>query len=267
MREANNEILHKCLENLIECSTLPWTHAIVWQCRFPRWSFHGGFCRGAEAVGTDSERFFKISMDQRLGFHDDLPGHASMISRAVWVTDTNGSMRKWERCRWGRVFGIRTFLCIPLRSSSVLELASTEIIHCYNGWEQDIDLDHPALQRLRFPFTPSQWEELEHQALIFKYIISAGYNYLQMDLHEDRKIDPEQGRCRRIGGKKKSCSKEDYPDSKNDEMLHETTENEKQNRGKEKISVSKCSWPSLTESSDSSIDTTSSYSSGYSCPS
>ncbi|KAJ7955972.1 Growth-regulating factor-like protein [Quillaja saponaria] len=98
--------------------------------------------------------------------------------------------------------------------------------------------------RSRFPFTASQWQELEHQALIFKYMASGipippdllfsinrntldsslssrisshqpqhlGWNYLQMGL--GRKIDPEPGRCRRTDGKKWRCSKEAYPDSK-----------------------------------------------------
>lgn len=95
----------------------------------------------------------------------------------------------------------------------------------------------------RFPFTASQWQELEHQALIFKYMISGmpippdllytvrrsldsslssklllhqpqhiGWNCFQMGF--GRKIDPEPGRCRRTDGKKWRCSKEAYPDSK-----------------------------------------------------
>ncbi|KAE9601594.1 putative transcription factor interactor and regulator C3H-WRC/GRF family [Lupinus albus] len=98
--------------------------------------------------------------------------------------------------------------------------------------------------RNSFPFTPSQWQELEHQALIYKHMASGvsippdlifpikrsyldsplssrllphqpqhfGWNYLQMGL--GRKIDPEPGRCRRTDGKKWRCSKEAYPDSK-----------------------------------------------------
>ncbi|CAL5199189.1 unnamed protein product [Lathyrus oleraceus] len=95
--------------------------------------------------------------------------------------------------------------------------------------------------RNRYPFTPSQWQELEHQALIYKYMASGinippdllftikksyldstrlsphqsqhfGWNYLPMGL--GRKIDPEPGRCRRTDGKKWRCSKEAYPDSK-----------------------------------------------------
>ncbi|KAF8034036.1 hypothetical protein BT93_C0345 [Corymbia citriodora subsp. variegata] len=102
----------------------------------------------------------------------------------------------------------------------------------------------------RFPFTASQWQELEHQALIYKYLISGipipsdllfslkrspscfdsspfspkflshqpqhvgavGWNCFQMGL--GKKIDPEPGRCRRTDGKKWRCSKEAYPDSK-----------------------------------------------------
>ncbi|OIV99728.1 hypothetical protein TanjilG_26066 [Lupinus angustifolius] len=99
-------------------------------------------------------------------------------------------------------------------------------------------------RRNKFPFTPSQWQELEHQALIYKYIASGisippdlifsikrsyldspissrllphhpqhfRWNYLPMGL--GRKIDPEPGRCRRTDGKKWRCSKEAYPDSK-----------------------------------------------------
>ncbi|KAJ4845356.1 hypothetical protein Tsubulata_028005 [Turnera subulata] len=98
--------------------------------------------------------------------------------------------------------------------------------------------------RSRLPFTASQWQELEHQALIFKYMVSGipippdllfairrscldsplssklfprqpphiGWSCFQMGL--GRKIDPEPGRCRRTDGKKWRCSKEAYPDSK-----------------------------------------------------
>ncbi|KAJ9538536.1 hypothetical protein OSB04_031269 [Centaurea solstitialis] len=96
----------------------------------------------------------------------------------------------------------------------------------------------------RYPFTASQWQELEHQALFYKYMISGmpippdllftikrsldsstklilhhqpphpsiGWNCFQMGF--GRKIDPEPGRCRRTDGKKWRCSKEAYPDSK-----------------------------------------------------
>ncbi|XP_059633213.1 growth-regulating factor 1-like isoform X2 [Cornus florida] len=97
--------------------------------------------------------------------------------------------------------------------------------------------------RNRLPFTPSQWQELEHQALIFRYMVSGvpipsdllftikrsldsplspklilqepqhiGWNCFQMGF--GRKIDPEPWRCRRTDGKKWRCSKEAYPDSK-----------------------------------------------------
>lgn len=93
----------------------------------------------------------------------------------------------------------------------------------------------------RFPFTASQWQELEHQALFFKYMASGlpippdlllsikrssldssnlfsrppqnlGWNSFQMGL--GKKFDPEPDRCRRTDGKKWRCSKEAYQDSK-----------------------------------------------------
>ncbi|KAJ0755669.1 putative transcription factor interactor and regulator C3H-WRC/GRF family [Helianthus annuus] len=103
-------------------------------------------------------------------------------------------------------------------------------------------------------FTASQWEELEQQALIYKYMVSGvpvptdlilsvrrslyntsasslsnqhtsslgiwegssfPYNQLyQIGGYGGRKIDLEPGRCRRTDGKKWRCSKEAYPDSK-----------------------------------------------------
>ncbi|XP_057503621.1 growth-regulating factor 5-like [Actinidia eriantha] len=91
-------------------------------------------------------------------------------------------------------------------------------------------------------FTASQWQELEQQALIFKYMASEvpippdlistvrrsleysstfsrfiprqpiGAGNFEMGL--GRKAYPEPGRCRRTDGKKWRCSKEAHPDSK-----------------------------------------------------
>ncbi|KAH7514800.1 growth-regulating factor 4 isoform X2 [Ziziphus jujuba] len=87
------------------------------------------------------------------------------------------------------------------------------------------------------PFTVAQWQELEHQALIFKYL-KAGlpvppdllapirksfqltsprffrHPTLGYCSYFGKKIDPEPGRCRRTDGKKWRCSKDAHPDSK-----------------------------------------------------
>ncbi|KAJ4898074.1 Growth-regulating factor 5 [Raphanus sativus] len=92
----------------------------------------------------------------------------------------------------------------------------------------------------RPPFTPTQWQELEHQALIYKYMVSGvpvppelifsirrsldsslvsrliphqsiGWGCYQMGF--GTKPDPEPGRCRRTDGKKWRCSREAHPDS------------------------------------------------------
>ncbi|KAH7656675.1 Growth-regulating factor protein [Dioscorea alata] len=100
----------------------------------------------------------------------------------------------------------------------------------------------------RYPFTATQWQELEHQALIFKYMASGipipsdlilpirrsflldpspcttpslafphqlpmGWGSYQLG-YGRKAEDPEPGRCRRTDGKKWRCSKEAYPDSK-----------------------------------------------------
>ncbi|KAK6936497.1 Glutamine-Leucine-Glutamine, QLQ [Dillenia turbinata] len=87
------------------------------------------------------------------------------------------------------------------------------------------------------PFTVSQWQELEHQALILKYLMaglpvppelvlpiqksfesmSSRFFYhptMSYCSFYGKKVDPEPGRCRRTDGKKWRCSKDAYPDSK-----------------------------------------------------
>ncbi|GMH19687.1 hypothetical protein Nepgr_021528 [Nepenthes gracilis] len=87
------------------------------------------------------------------------------------------------------------------------------------------------------PFTVSQWQELEHQALIYKYLmaglpvppdlifpiqksfesLSSGFFHhptMGYCSFYGKKVDPEPGRCRRTDGKKWRCSKEANPDSK-----------------------------------------------------
>ncbi|KAL5834688.1 hypothetical protein ACOSQ4_014185 [Xanthoceras sorbifolium] len=90
---------------------------------------------------------------------------------------------------------------------------------------------------MRSPFTVSQWQELEHQALIFKYMVAGlpvppdlvlpiqksfdsishrFFHHPNMGYCSfyGKKFDPEPGRCRRTDGKKWRCSKDAYPDSK-----------------------------------------------------
>ncbi|KAK1395961.1 Growth-regulating factor [Heracleum sosnowskyi] len=93
------------------------------------------------------------------------------------------------------------------------------------------------------PFTPSQWMELEHQALIYKYITAnypvpsnllnpikkamesarfssfSGANLRPLEwgtfsLGFPNNTDPELGRCRRTDGKKWRCSREAVADRK-----------------------------------------------------
>ncbi|KAK2977682.1 hypothetical protein RJ640_006022 [Escallonia rubra] len=104
---------------------------------------------------------------------------------------------------------------------------------------------HGVLAGVKGPFTPSQWMELEHQALIYKYITanapipsnllipirkaleSAGFssfpgNHLRpstlgwgaFHLGFANNTDPEPGRCRRTDGKKWRCSRDAVADGK-----------------------------------------------------
>ncbi|KAG4931538.1 hypothetical protein AAZX31_17G220100 [Glycine max] len=104
---------------------------------------------------------------------------------------------------------------------------------------------HGALASVRGPFTPSQWMELEHQALIYKYITanvpvpthllipirkaldSVGFCNFSAGLLRPNSLgwggfhlgfsnntDPEPGRCRRTDGKKWRCSRDAVVDQK-----------------------------------------------------
>lgn len=90
----------------------------------------------------------------------------------------------------------------------------------------------------RPPFTAVQWQELEHQAMIYKYLMaglpvppelvvpirrsfeaisSRFFHHPALGSYcsyYGKKFDPEPGRCRRTDGKKWRCSKDAYPDSK-----------------------------------------------------
>ncbi|KAG8369136.1 hypothetical protein BUALT_Bualt15G0120000 [Buddleja alternifolia] len=93
-----------------------------------------------------------------------------------------------------------------------------------------------VMSSVRGPFTPSQWMELEHQALIYKYITAnvpipsyllnpiakalesaclrsnaLGWGGFHLGFSN---TDPEPGRCRRTDGKKWRCSRDAVADQK-----------------------------------------------------
>ncbi|KAD2805630.1 hypothetical protein R6Q59_029321 [Mikania micrantha] len=100
--------------------------------------------------------------------------------------------------------------------------------------------------RYKGPFTPSQWMELEHQALIYKHFVANvpvpshllsplrkslnsflfpgsssstsyspnSYGWGGFHLGLSGTTDPEPGRCRRTDGKKWRCSRDAVPDQK-----------------------------------------------------
>ncbi|KAK7383255.1 hypothetical protein VNO78_28929 [Psophocarpus tetragonolobus] len=118
--------------------------------------------------------------------------------------------------------------------------------YCRNtGYNSGSISMHEALAGVRGPFTPSQWMELEHQALIYKYITSnvpvpthllipirkaldsAAFCNFSTGLLRSNPLgwggfhlgfsnntDPEPGRCRRTDGKKWRCSRDAVVDQK-----------------------------------------------------
>uniref|UniRef100_A0A0E0NLM9 Growth-regulating factor n=1 Tax=Oryza rufipogon TaxID=4529 RepID=A0A0E0NLM9_ORYRU len=139
----------------------------------------------------------------------------------------------------------------------------------------------------RYPFTASQWQELEHQALIYKYMASGtpipsdlilplrrsflldsalatspslafppqpslGWGCFGMGFGRKAE-DPEPGRCRRTDGKKWRCSKEAYPDSKYCEKhMHRG-----KNRSRKPVEMSLATPPPPSSSATSAASNTS----------
>ncbi|KAL5204186.1 hypothetical protein ABZP36_009057 [Zizania latifolia] len=72
-----------------------------------------------------------------------------------------------------------------------------------------------VLARVRGPFTPTQWMELEHQALIYKHIAANVSVPSSLLLPIRRSLHPwEPRRCRRTDGKKWRCSRDAVGDQK-----------------------------------------------------
>ncbi|KAG6516822.1 growth-regulating factor 6-like [Zingiber officinale] len=98
-----------------------------------------------------------------------------------------------------------------------------------------------VLARVRGPFTPSQWLELEHQALVYKYLLAnvpipaallvplrrslgasswfpplpaGSFGSVGWGSFYSKNTDPEPGRCRRTDGKKWRCSRDAVADQK-----------------------------------------------------
>ncbi|KAJ0964396.1 hypothetical protein J5N97_029558 [Dioscorea zingiberensis] len=114
-------------------------------------------------------------------------------------------------------------------------------------------------------FTAAQWLELEHQALIYKYLMAGvpvpadlllpirrsffHFSSLGYPSYYGRKLDPEPGRCRRTDGKKWRCSKDAHPDSKYCERhMHRT-----RNRSRKPVEMSALSQSRPVSSNATSL--------------
>ncbi|KAK8934421.1 Growth-regulating factor 3 [Platanthera zijinensis] len=142
------------------------------------------------------------------------------------------------------------------------------------GWRHPLFAVTEAGMGCRLPFTVAQWRELEHQALIYKYLV-AGVPVpkdLLIPIHRSfdsfyhrypalgycssycgKKLDPEPGRCRRTDGKKWRCSKDAHPESK----YCERHMNRGRNRSRKPVESKTSSHPRRESHSSSSTVTTS----------
>ncbi|KAL0920684.1 hypothetical protein M5K25_009844 [Dendrobium thyrsiflorum] len=151
------------------------------------------------------------------------------------------------------------------------------------GWMQMPSTAVAAEMGWRQPFTAAQWRELEHQALIFKYLVAGvpvppdllipiqrslealpSRFYHHYPAHSSpvgyfsyygKKLDPEPGRCRRTDGKKWRCSKDAHPDSKYCERHMHRSRNRSRKHVESKSNIS----PQQSQSNLSSSSTSTSH--------
>ncbi|WOH10210.1 hypothetical protein DCAR_0729675 [Daucus carota subsp. sativus] len=134
---------------------------------------------------------------------------------------------------------------VPASNAAAYQDFSRQGTHMWYGCGGSTGGMDSPFTRCREPFTPSQWLDLELQALIYKYIVanvpvpshllfqirkslnpflyagsftgsyapkSFGWGTFHLGLSGSN--DPEPGRCRRTDGKKWRCAREAVPDQK-----------------------------------------------------
>ncbi|KAJ3675655.1 hypothetical protein LUZ60_004697 [Juncus effusus] len=163
-------------------------------------------------------------------------------------TKMRGEATKEDSCRPGSRSLFPSGAQMLSFSSQVKENgASPYYYHHYPSVNELSMSNNGIMGRVRGPFTPTQWMELEHQALIYKYIVEnapvptillvpirrslghsspfspfssfastpLGWGSLQLGYpYISGNTDPEPGRCRRTDGKKWRCSRDAVPDQK-----------------------------------------------------
>ncbi|KAL3634101.1 hypothetical protein CASFOL_021155 [Castilleja foliolosa] len=184
-----------------------------------------GFLKQERAVNVndddlrDFNKIPKISSLQRSNGCNSSDGHQQMLSFSSPISQAM-AMPYYHRASTGLVRNTG-YGCSGINASS---------------------MQQGVLSGVRGPFTPSQWMELEHQALIYKYI-TANVPIPSYLLNPIRKAfesvgfssfpgfrsnalgwgafhlgfsstDPEPGRCRRTDGKKWRCSRDAVVDQK-----------------------------------------------------
>ncbi|KAE9599973.1 hypothetical protein Lal_00045822 [Lupinus albus] len=199
----------------------------------------GGFLkqeRSSTITDEDEWRSSKLAKT-----HGDL--FASSSSKAMLLQERDSLLRSNNSA---------TLFCDGqqmLSFSSPKSETSSTLHFSYHPYSRDTGYSsgsmHGAITGTRGLFTPSQWMELEHQALIYKYITanvpvpshllfpirkaldSAGFcnfsngvfrpnalGWGAFHLGFSNSTDPEPGRCRRTDGKKWRCSRDAAVDQK-----------------------------------------------------
>ncbi|XP_042008508.1 growth-regulating factor 1-like isoform X1 [Salvia splendens] len=180
----------------------------------PKYCHGFGFLKQDRAINEDNLREFKMSKNSSCG---------------------EGSLQRSNGC------GLSSAEMLSFSSPNPQPLTLPYYHYSSNAFARNaVGMNGGSMQHgVRGPFTPSQWMELEHQALIYKYITAnvpipsyllnpirkafevVGFSSLRSNplgwngFHLGySSTDPEPGRCRRTDGKKWRCSRDAVVDQK-----------------------------------------------------
>ncbi|MCL7025499.1 hypothetical protein MKW94_000306 [Papaver nudicaule] len=81
-----------------------------------------------EAIVTDAEWFYMVSLTRSFGDGDGVPGRAYSSGNSIWLTGSQDLQSyNCERTKEAEMLGIKTLVCVPT-STGVVEFGSSDII-------------------------------------------------------------------------------------------------------------------------------------------
>ncbi|KAK9066980.1 hypothetical protein SSX86_014304 [Deinandra increscens subsp. villosa] len=205
-----------------------------------------GCTKQQRSVPDDHPHFLQASKSSRTDFFDHPNKSMSLRSDSLLslsAADANNMLSFSSSSSSSAANATNQSSLFSFYQPSTAYIRNTVAGYGYGGLQTSM---HMPVSRYKGPFTPSQWMELEHQALIYKHFVANvpvpsnllnplrksvtafpflgsssstsyapnSYGWGSFHLGFSGNTDPEPGRCRRTDGKKWRCSRDAVPDQK-----------------------------------------------------